>query len=636
MKQKHFRFEPGDVLARLLETYILLPLFAIVLLAVVWLVTIRLISLEGETAERTAAESAREVVEIYEAQMIRNLGAIDQTLKIVKYAYELEGKPALLAELNHKKLLPPRLIFTVSIANYNGDVIASTAFGKMENVAQQPYFRNHQTADVDEPSVTPVKLISGDWKLQFSRRLNARDGAFGGIAMVSVDPDYFTSGYEKARLGDNGVLGLIGADGLFLAKRSGERVTVGEESSSILQQGEGDTAGSILMTHAWDRVERYSNARRVYGFPLTVVVGLSKAEQMEDFQKQKQHYLSVAAAASLVLVMIAAILSRLTWLLAQSRLQTRKNQETYYAASEASLDAVFVLRAEMAYDGSVADFILDNVNHRGGEMFGKTKPELLGKRLSAMLPKLQDNGVFDDIVSVFQSGVILETEWKNDIAAVDAEWLYRQVVRVEDGVVVIMRDISERKLMEERIIHMAHHDPLTGLPNRSLLEDRIQQAILHAQRNNRFLTVVFMDLDDFKTINDSLGHRVGDELLKILASRMVHCLRQTDTVVRVGGDEFVIVLVDQQHNVDVIAPTLQRIRDAIMAPVEIDGNTLRVTSSMGLARYPEDGEECETLLMNADAAMYQAKAKGANNYQYYVAGMSATRREDSRIEKNER
>ncbi len=176
----------------------------------------------------------------------------------------------------------------------------------------------------------------------------------------------------------------------------------------------------------------------------------------------------------------------------------------------------------------------------------------------------------------------------------------------------------ERKLNEERIRFMANHDALTGLPNRALLQDRLEQALRYAQRSDHWVTVAFIDLDHFKIINDTLGHNAGDELLKNVANRMVSCLRAVDTVVRLGGDEFVILLVDQQKNVDAIATTVAKIRAAISAPLEIGGQVLRVGNSVGLANYPADGKDADTLLANADAAMYRAKELGRDNYQFYT------------------
>ena len=176
----------------------------------------------------------------------------------------------------------------------------------------------------------------------------------------------------------------------------------------------------------------------------------------------------------------------------------------------------------------------------------------------------------------------------------------------------------ERKLAEERIHFMANHDALTGLPNRALLNDRLSQALLYAQRYDRWVTVLFIDLDNFKIVNDSLGHNAGDELLKTVARRMVDCIRATDTVVRLGGDEFVVLLLDQPKSPDIISSAVQKLRAVIAQTVQLEGHDLRVTSSIGIANYPIDGTNAEALLANADAAMYRAKEIGRDNFQFYT------------------
>ncbi len=198
----------------------------------------------------------------------------------------------------------------------------------------------------------------------------------------------------------------------------------------------------------------------------------------------------------------------------------------------------------------------------------------------------------------------------------------REPTEAEMGLASVATRIAgiaiERKMAEERIHFMANHDALTGLPNRTLLEDRLSQAILHAQRNDRWVTVVFVDLDNFKFINDSLGHNAGDELLRTIAKRMVDCVRATDTVVRLGGDEFVVVLSDQPKSAGSISETVQKIQAVIAAPVRLEDHDFRVTSSIGIANYPDDGADVETLMANADAAMYRAKEVGRDNSQFYT------------------
>lgn len=208
----------------------------------------------------------------------------------------------------------------------------------------------------------------------------------------------------------------------------------------------------------------------------------------------------------------------------------------------------------------------------------------------------------------------------------------------EDSAVVkyfvgVMNDISERKRYEEQLVHQANHDALTGMPNRNLLEDRLSQAIFYAQRSNRMMAVLFLDLDHFKLINDSLGHDVGDHLLQVLGERLVQCVRSGDTVARMGGDEFVILLAELAHSEDV-SPITQKILAATALPYLIDGHELFVTCSIGASLYPSDGNDVQTLLKNADAAMYRAKDTGRNTVQYFTNELNARAFERLLMENN--
>jgi len=205
------------------------------------------------------------------------------------------------------------------------------------------------------------------------------------------------------------------------------------------------------------------------------------------------------------------------------------------------------------------------------------------------------------------------------------EWLSISTMKNTGGeishYIAVFSDISERKAVEERVAFMAQHDFLTGLPNRLLLQDRLTQAIAHAQRKQDRLAVIFLDLDHFKTINDSLGHPVGDKLLQEVAGRIKDAVRASDTVSRQGGDEFIIML-QEPGTADTIAMAAVKLLAAIAGSYLIDGSEIQVTTSIGISVFPEDGRDSDSLIKHADNAMYQAKGSGRNNYQFFTSEMN--------------
>jgi diguanylate cyclase (GGDEF)-like protein/PAS domain S-box-containing protein len=201
------------------------------------------------------------------------------------------------------------------------------------------------------------------------------------------------------------------------------------------------------------------------------------------------------------------------------------------------------------------------------------------------------------------------------------------------GAVIVFRDVSAARAMTEQMTHSAQHDFLTGLPNRMLLSDRLSQAIVLAPRHKKKVAVLFLDLDGFKHINDSLGHPTGDKLLQSIARRLVDCVRGSDTVSRQGGDEFVVLLSEMEQSEDA-AITARRMLQAVAEAHSVDLHDLHVTTSIGVSVYPDDGQDAETLIKNADTAMYQAKENGRQSYQFFKSSMNVKAVERQSIEEN--
>jgi EAL domain-containing protein (putative c-di-GMP-specific phosphodiesterase class I) len=278
-------------LSRVAEPVILFPLIATLVLSVIWTGTIGLIRLKQADAAHDAAASSRELLGTYEAQVVRALREIDQTLTLVKFVHEGERGHGALAELRNKGLLPPDLLFTVSIADRQGAVVESTHPAQTVDVADEKYFQAQRAGDsfiISEPAREPT----GDVSLRFSRRLDDSDGTFDGVVIVTVGASYFVSGYESTKLGERGVLGIVGTDGIVRVRRTGDSEFSGDavDYGDLVPRPDAVETATVISTSSWDAVPRWTSARELYGFPLAVFVGLSADERLAGPQRDTTSY----------------------------------------------------------------------------------------------------------------------------------------------------------------------------------------------------------------------------------------------------------------------------------------------------------------------------------------------------------
>jgi diguanylate cyclase (GGDEF)-like protein/PAS domain S-box-containing protein len=305
-----------------------------------------------------------------------------------------------------------------------------------------------------------------------------------------------------------------------------------------------------------------------------------------------------------------------------ARKQDEQNLLIFKRAIESSVNGITIT------DAGKGDNRIIYVNPAFERMTGYANHEVMGKNPRFLRGDDRDQVELRKLAMALEErreGYFVLRNYRKDGSQFMNE-LYVAPVRDRDGAVTnyigIMNDISDQRRYEEQLVYQATHDPLTGLPNRNLLQDRLGQALaLEAFRRRNPIGVMFLDLDNFKKVNDTLGHTVGDMLLKAVANRLRNCVRGGDTVSRLGGDEYILVLpnVKEMHDVTTVA---KKLIGVFSTPFLLMGHEIYITASIGIALFPSDGDTVDALLKNADAAMYHAKEQGKNNYQFYSEEMN--------------
>lgn len=449
-----------------------------------------LVSREQAAIRRQIEHSIGDIADTYEARVLRSLREIDATLKLVDFV-ATQQRSDILTTLSERNLLPPGLIFSVSIVDGQGRVKESTS--PWELATQGDTFPT--LPDVTE-LVVEAFSAAGRQQLLFARKLSNESNVPEWVTLT-VSADYFVSGYDAGSLGERGLLALVDAGNITRIARSGSQLT----SRTIMALPSYDeimnSDDTPFLTH-WMEVERMTLVRPLFRFPLSIVVGISVEEQLASAYPMARRY----------------------W-----------------------LRALFVSVAALMFLG-----LLARLSHQ----------------------------------------------------------LQRERQRVMD----------ERLRHARHIEHLAFHDTLTQLPNRAYLSYVVDQAIGQHRESEEGFALLFLDLDRFKSVNDTQGHEAGDKLLRLVAKRLLASVREHDVVARLGGDEFVILLRNITQREPVTRITEQLVT-AIQEPFALQGQTCLISVSIGVALFPHDGADEQTLMKRADAAMYRAKQAGKNTAYFH-------------------
>jgi len=606
-----------------LRKALLWPLLALVVCMLGWTALLAQLAREKSQAEQEALRDAEILARAYGTHLFRALEAVDQITRYVKYGWEATGGEFTLEQMGQQGLFGRHSGFYISLIDERGNLISSTIPGAQRvNIVDEPYFTVHrQAGNAFHIGVARIGNFSQTPVVPFSRRLTDAQGRFRGIVLVSVIPEYFMSNYDEIALGRHGFLALLGTDGVARLERVGNKVFLPRSGDKALnmQPALDMRAGSRLFgaqDSFSDRRPRYVAWQTTSGYEMVTMAGFDQEDILGPYRAKRRDWLRSAALATILLAVAAAAGAFVSLRLTRERRQFESMQATYRTATEGGSDGFFIARPVCGRDGEVTDFTIIDCNERGAEFLRHRREELIGERLKALY---RGEAAERAMRMMCKAMKVRAYEGEADLEALGVsgpKWAHFRVCRPDNDLAVTMRDISGLKAHVAELERRGNEDALTQLPNRHWANAYLPEAIARARDGGRMIALLFLDLDGFKTVNDTAGHQAGDDILRHVGRRLREAVRPNDQVARVGGDEFLVILQKLATAADA-AHVAQRILDAFQPAFKIGQTSYAVGVSIGIGMFPQDGADANTLLKNADIAMYSAKTAGKHNYRFF-------------------
>jgi diguanylate cyclase (GGDEF)-like protein/PAS domain S-box-containing protein len=590
---------------------------ALFFLPVVWIGYFAIGSSERADALEQARSHGDSVAKLFEENTERIFERVDQSLLIVRALNAQDPAGFDLKSWADKARIASGDVVQFSLIGLDGYMLKTTT-----NYSGPPLYlgdREHfvkvlrQTEDNLYVAKPVLGRASGKWTIQITRKLFDLGQNCTGVIVGSISVDLVGKFYDTAKLGVGGTLVLRNRDYVVLAARGIDPVTMlGQRRALRLERELQDSSYAQYWSEGRpDRSNRLITARRSSLFPLIFTVGVSEREIYSRYQSRQKIYLGGALLLTLIIAGAAAFHWR------RQRALDLAQQELRDSVSKFE-DALRNLSQGLSmFDGNDR---LIAFNRKWLDAYGLSPDEVrLGMKFHEVFAHQDAVRDLDGYLHDLKKRLSVSEHTSNMVTFPDGRVIYISYGRRQSGGwVATHEDITERKASENRIERLAHYDSLTGLANRNLFKERIDETLAGYRRLNAPFAVLLLDLDKFKSVNDALGHQSGDALLKQVAGRIKAESREVDMTARIGGDEFALIVAPGQGSLgDDAAALAGRLVTAIAAPYEIDGHPIVIGCSIGIAVVPEHGTRIDEILRNADLALYESKNAGRNRFNMY-------------------
>lgn len=594
--KRTFRISYHDVRTLLPECAAILGL-----LALIWVSTFVILWREKQHELEFAENTMAALSKIYSETTTRIFSDIDLTLRGVQSSFAQLGTNFDIDRWTSQQGHNDKLRVQISIIDRDGFVVKSTlarSNSKSISIADRPHFQYQLDPSRDDLYISDPVLGrgSGNWTIQLTRKLLTPDGAFGGVVVLSLGFDQLSRFYDSARPAGADVT-IINGRGAVIAESDGQMPASLPSSRWILQAGNHtdimhDTDGSLL------------SRTKIADFPVYVLVTRPRDRMLSRYQTAVRNFTLVATLASAVVAFMGAF-----WISQRQRNATTSRALAITLAGINQGIAMIDGRGTLSVANETALRLLTRPGTRQPEIGDDVSVGWLLERSQNPARAMDRFELMDEAPS--EARTVLHEGRVIEIRTADLP---------EGGQVHTFSDVTQQSESQSRIHYLAHHDVLTGLPNRLNLECRIAQMLRHAQAAGDNVLVMFIDLDGFKGVNDTLGHETGDHLLIRVADAISSSASAGDFVARLGGDEFIFVR-STSGDIEVASRVADTLLEKISDPVIIDGHELRISTSIGIAVAPRDGTDHHSLFKRADIALYQAKNEGRATKRFFENSM---------------